>query len=55
MRTSSCASSKFARMPWASPCRECRQTSGMGGDPDTWESQPVMLILHNGGVVAFDY
>lgn len=28
---------------------------GMGGDPDTWESQPVMLIQHDGGLVAFDY
>jgi len=28
---------------------------GMGGDPDTWESQPVVLIQHDGELVAFDY
>lgn len=28
---------------------------GMGGDPDTWESQPVMLITRGGELVPFDY
>lgn len=28
---------------------------GMGGDPTTWESQPVMLIQHDGELVSFDY
>ncbi len=28
---------------------------GMGGDLETWESQPVMLIENNGDLVPFDY
>ena len=28
---------------------------GMGGDLETWESQPVMLIQHDGKLVAFEY
>jgi len=28
---------------------------GMGGNPETWESQPVMLITHDGRLVPFDY
>jgi hypothetical protein len=28
---------------------------GMGGDLETWESQPVMLIQHDGTLVAFEY
>lgn len=28
---------------------------GMGGDIETWESQPVMLIQHDGELSAFDY
>ena len=28
---------------------------GMGGNPDTWESQPVQLILGDGRLVPFDY
>lgn len=28
---------------------------GMGGTPDTWESQPVQLILADGSLVPFDY
>ena len=28
---------------------------GMGGDPETWESQPVSLIENNGDLVPFDF
>ncbi len=28
---------------------------GMGGDVETWESQPVMLIQADGTMVPFDY
>ena len=28
---------------------------GMGGDLETWESQPVMLIGNDGELVVFDY
>jgi len=28
---------------------------GMGGDPETWESQPVVLIQNNGELVSFDF
>lgn len=28
---------------------------GMGGDLETWESQPVMLIQRDGTMVPFDY
>lgn len=28
---------------------------GMGGNPATWESQPVMLVTDNGDLVPFDY
>ncbi len=28
---------------------------GMGGDPETWESQPVALIENNGDLVPFDF
>ncbi|MDW3216002.1 MAG: DUF411 domain-containing protein [Ilumatobacteraceae bacterium] len=28
---------------------------GMGGDVTTWESQPVMLIGHDGSLQPFDY
>lgn len=28
---------------------------GMGGDESTWESQPVMLIEHDGSLVPFSY
>jgi hypothetical protein len=28
---------------------------GMGGDPETWESQPVVLIQNNGEMVPFDF
>jgi hypothetical protein len=28
---------------------------GMGGDPETWESQPVVLIETNGELVPFDF
>ncbi|HSR46179.1 MAG TPA: DUF411 domain-containing protein [Acidimicrobiia bacterium] len=28
---------------------------GMGGDVDTWESQPVVLIQKNGEMVPFDF
>ncbi len=28
---------------------------GMGGDQDSWESQPVMLIQNNGELVPFDF
>ena len=28
---------------------------GMGGDPETWESQPVVLISSDGELVPFDY
>lgn len=28
---------------------------GMGGDPTTWESQPVLLIQNNGEMTAFDF
>jgi hypothetical protein len=28
---------------------------GMGGDPATWESQPVVLISGAGELVPFDF
>lgn len=28
---------------------------GMGGNEQTWESQPVSLITHDGDLVPFDY
>lgn len=28
---------------------------GMGGDPETWEAQPVMLIEPDGDLVPFDF
>jgi hypothetical protein len=28
---------------------------GMGGDETTWESQPVILIGHDGSLTAFTY
>ncbi len=28
---------------------------GMGGDPSTWEAQPVVLIERDGSLVPFDY
>jgi hypothetical protein len=28
---------------------------GMGGDEETWESQPVMLIANDGDLVPFEY
>ena len=28
---------------------------GMGGDVTTWESQPVMLVGHDGSLQPFDY
>lgn len=28
---------------------------GMGGDPQTWESQPVVVIENDGDLVPFDY
>ncbi len=28
---------------------------GMGGDVETWESQPVVLIQRDGSMVPFDY
>jgi hypothetical protein len=28
---------------------------GMGGDPETWESQPVVLIQDDGELVPFDF
>ena len=28
---------------------------GMGGDPESWETQPVMLIQDNGELIRFDY
>ena len=28
---------------------------GMGGDPSTWESQPVVLIEHSGEMTPFEY
>lgn len=28
---------------------------GMGGDESTWESQPVMLVGHDGTLSPFDY
>lgn len=28
---------------------------GMGGDPDTWARQPVVLIGHDGSLTPFDY
>ncbi len=28
---------------------------GMGGDLETWESQPVVLIENDGDLVPFDY
>lgn len=28
---------------------------GMGGDPETWEAQPVVLIENDGDLVPFDF
>lgn len=28
---------------------------GMGGDEESWESQPVVLIGHDGSLTPFDY
>lgn len=28
---------------------------GMGGDPETWESQPVVLIETSGELIPFDF
>jgi hypothetical protein len=28
---------------------------GMGGTPETWESQAVLLIENDGGLVPFEY
>ena len=28
---------------------------GMGGNEETWESQPVVLINHDGSIEPFDY
>jgi hypothetical protein len=28
---------------------------GMGGTPETWESQAVVLIQHNGELIPFDF
>ena len=28
---------------------------GMGGNQETWESQPVMLVTNDGKLVPFDY
>lgn len=28
---------------------------GMGGTPETWESQPVLLIENDGDLVPFEY
>ena len=28
---------------------------GMGGDAETWESQPVLLIQSDGTTIPFDY
>lgn len=28
---------------------------GMGGNEETWESQPVVLITNDGDLVPFDY
>jgi hypothetical protein len=28
---------------------------GMGGDPETWEAQPVVLIENDGDLVTFDF
>ena len=28
---------------------------GMGGDESTWESQPVMLVNHDGSMISFSY
>ncbi|MDH3259893.1 MAG: DUF411 domain-containing protein [Acidimicrobiia bacterium] len=28
---------------------------GMAGDPETWESQPVVLIRNDGEMVPFDF
>jgi hypothetical protein len=28
---------------------------GMGGDPETWVSQPVVLIEEDGSLTPFDY
>jgi hypothetical protein len=28
---------------------------GMGGTPETWAAQPVVLIGHDGSVTAFEY
>jgi hypothetical protein len=28
---------------------------GMGGDEDSWDAQPVMLINHDGSLEPFDY
>jgi len=30
-------------------------SAGMGGDPETWESQPVVLIQNNGELAPFDF
>jgi hypothetical protein len=37
----------LAGMPSDSP--------GMGGDEDSWDTQPVMLINHDGSLEPFDY
>ena len=37
----------LARMPSDSP--------GMGGDEASWDTQPVMLINHDGSLEPFDY
>ena len=28
---------------------------GMGGDPESWENQPVMLITNDGQLVPFEF
>jgi hypothetical protein len=28
---------------------------GMGGDPESWESQPVVVIQSDGSLIPFDY
>lgn len=28
---------------------------GMGGNPETWESQPVVMIQNDGQLVPFDF
>jgi hypothetical protein len=28
---------------------------GMGGTPESWDSQPVLVINQNGSLTAFDY